>query len=230
MRRTQLPSIAPKAWDAVPRAASGSRSGWDQLESRLFARSGRFAPPKADDCAVLGSVKLENRAGFGRVGYMQRQQTRWVVTGTAVAILAFASLAGPLSFGWNPHGVALLGLWTTVFVLLTLIPLSIASALLRSELWGVEPVVNRTLVYTLLAAILIGLYVSVVAAAGALFQRSLYPLLAAAVVAVLFQPVHIGLRRGVNTLLYGSRDDPYRVMSELNERPEMCVPRMQACR
>jgi len=103
---------------------------------------------------------------------MQRQQTRWVVTGTAVAILAFASLAGPLSFGWNPHGVALLGLWTTVFVLLTLIPLSIASALLRSELWGVEPVVNRTLVYTLLAAILIGLYVSVVAAAGALFQRS----------------------------------------------------------
>jgi signal transduction histidine kinase len=156
----------------------------------------------------------------------QRQQTRWVVTGTAVALLAFGALAGPLSLGWKPHGVALLGLWTTVFVLLTLIPLSIASALLRSELWGVEPMVNRTLVYTLLAAILIGLYISVVAAAGALFQRSFDPLvagLAAAVVAVLFQPVHMGLRRGVNTLLYGNRDDPYRVMSELGHRIGLAI-------
>lgn len=156
----------------------------------------------------------------------QRQQTRWVVTGTAVALLAFGSLAGPLSLGWNPHGVALFGLWTTVFVLLTLIPLSIASALLRSQLWGVEPVVNRTLAYTLLAAMLIGLYISVVAAAGAFFQRSFDPLVAgvaAAVVAVLFQPVHMGLRRGVNRLLYGSRDDPYRVMSELGHRIGLAV-------
>ncbi len=170
---------------------------------------------------ILGGIAVQAYR-YRRVSTAeQRQQTRWVVTGTAVALLAFASLAGPLALGWNPHGVALIGLWTTVFVLLTLIPLSIASALLRSQLWGVEPVVNRTLVYALLAAMLIGLYISVVAAAGALFQRSFDPLLAgvaAAVVAVLFQPVHTGLRRGVNRLIYGSRDDPYRVMSELGHR------------
>jgi signal transduction histidine kinase len=156
----------------------------------------------------------------------QRQQTRWVIIGTAVALLAFGSLAGPLSLGWNPHGVAVLGLWTTVFVLLTLIPLSIASALLRSQLWGVEPLVTRTLVYTLLAAILIGVYISVVAVAGAVFQRSFDPLVAAAaaaVVAVVFQPLQVGLRRAVNRLLYGSRDDPYRVMSELGHRIGLAV-------
>jgi signal transduction histidine kinase len=156
----------------------------------------------------------------------QRQQTRWVISGTAVALLAFGSLAGPLSLGWNPHGAVVFGLWTTVFVLLTLIPLSIASALLRSQLWGVEPVVTRTLVYALLAAVLIGLYISVVAVAGALFQRTFDPLVAAAaaaVVAVLLQPLHLGLRRAVNRLLYGSRDDPYRVMSELGHRIGLAV-------
>lgn len=53
--------------------ASGSRSGWDQLESRLFARSwGIVGFRWSKSRAVLGSVKLENRTGFGRVAYVPR--------------------------------------------------------------------------------------------------------------------------------------------------------------
>jgi len=51
----------------------------------------------------------------------------------------------------------------------------------------------------------------------------LISLLAAGVVAVIFQPLRERLQRGVNHMIYGERDDPYNVLARLGRRLEAVV-------
>ena len=70
---------------------------------------------------------------------------------------------------------------------------------------------------------MVGLYILVVASLGALLQAqgSLFAsLLATGLIAVLFAPLRDRLQRAVNRLMYGHRDDPYKVLSGLGERLE----------
>ncbi len=48
----------------------------------------------------------------------------------------------------------------------------------------------------------------------------LLSLAASAIVAVLFQPLRERVQRGVNRLMYGQRDEPYAVLSQLGRRLE----------
>src|SRR5205807_2408465 len=73
------------------------------------------------------------------------------------------------------------------------------------------------------SASIVGIYVLVVGALGALFQAScnlLISLVSTGLVAVLFQPLRERLQRIVNRLTYGDRDDPYRIISRLGEHLE----------
>jgi GAF domain-containing protein len=104
-----------------------------------------------------------------------------------------------------------------------LIPCSISIAVLRSHLWDIDLIINRTLVYGTLTACVVALYVLVVVGLGALLQTRgnlLISLLTTALIAVLFQPLHIRLQQAVNRLLYGERDEPYKVISRLGQRLE----------
>jgi signal transduction histidine kinase len=112
---------------------------------------------------------------------------------------------------------------TAWYLLMLLIPLSIAVAVLRYHLYNIDVLINRTLVYSALSVIVVGLYVVVVGSLGALVQvqGSLFAsLLATGLVAVLFAPLRDRLQRAVNHLMYGHRDDPYKVLSGLGERLE----------
>src|SRR5215203_6548121 len=87
----------------------------------------------------------------------QRQQTKWVVFGLAMA-LGGASVVALLDLV-VPHDVLASLVGTTSFYLFTLlIPLSIAVAVLRYHLYGIDTLINRTLVYGLLTATLVALY------------------------------------------------------------------------
>ncbi len=106
---------------------------------------------------------------------------------------------------------------------LLLIPLSIGIAILRHHLFDIDLLINRTLVYLTLTAIVVGTYVFVVGYLSALFRVGNNPvisILAAGCVAVLFAPLRDRLQRGVNRLMYGERDDPYTVLSKLGQRLE----------
>ncbi len=114
-----------------------------------------------------------------------------------------------------------------------LVPLSLAVALLRFRLWGLDVVVNRALVYAALTASLLALYLAVATglarslgapgdAAGSVF--------ATALVALLFAPLRDRLQRGVDRLMYGQRDEPYRVLSALGQRLEAMSHRPPSCR
>jgi signal transduction histidine kinase len=157
----------------------------------------------------------------------ERQKTRWVVFGVAVAALGFMLLL--MSEAFFPSltqsaGADLLydmARETGVAFAAILIPVTVGIAILRNHLWDIDVVINRTLVYGALTVSTIGIYALVVGGLGALFQgqgNALVSLLAAGLIAVLFAPLRDRLQRAVNRLLYGERDDPYMVLSRLGQR------------
>ncbi len=157
---------------------------------------------------------------------MQRQQTKWVVFGMAVSVIVWVSgsvlylifpvLAEPSSLYPLAYSVVqtCLGLF---------IPLSFGFAMLRYRLFDIDIIINRTLVYGILTAIVVGVYVLVVGILSTLlhaFGNVLISLLATGLVAVLFQPLRARLQRLINRLMFGERDDPHAVLSRLGSRLE----------
>src|SRR5215213_7831946 len=83
-------------------------------------------------------------------GPVERQQTKWVVLGVAVALVGFATLLTLADVVLSPESMGpLIELVaeTCVYGLIALIPLSIGVAILRSGLYEIDIIINRTLVY-----------------------------------------------------------------------------------
>ena len=146
----------------------------------------------------------------------QRQQTKWLVFGAAVALVT--AIVSSLLVD-NEVGAILEGVITTVGFYLP-IAVAVTIAILRYQLWDIDVVINRTLVYALLTAILIGVYVLMAGALGLLVHDEnnfAVSLLSAGVIAVLFQPLRQLIQRTFNRLMFGQRDEPLKVMVELGE-------------
>jgi signal transduction histidine kinase len=110
---------------------------------------------------------------------------------------------------------------------IAVIPVCVTIAVVREQLFDIDVVIGRTLVYATLTLVVALVYLGVVAGAGALLGGSgdtVLPLLAAAVVAVLFQPVRAVLQRRVRRLLYGMQDEPYEALSGLGRRLAATLP------
>ncbi len=113
-------------------------------------------------------------------------------------------------------------------------------ALLRYRFWDIDIIINCTLAICLggryrgmLTVSIVAIYILVVAGLGSLLQTQGnlgIALLATNLVAVLFQPLRTCLQQAVNHLLYGDRDESYRVISRLGSRlgatlaPEAVLP------
>ncbi|HJS19743.1 MAG TPA: GAF domain-containing sensor histidine kinase, partial [Anaerolineales bacterium] len=159
---------------------------------------------------------------------LERQQTKWVVFGVVLTFVILTVLqipyiaatsipAGVAHPWWQPLGG--LGWWLS----LTILPLSLAIAVMRYRLWDIDLIINRTLVYGALTTGIIALYIILVGALSLLSQTTgnlLISLLATGLIAFLFQPLRERLQRGVNRMMYGERDDPYVVLSRLGQRLE----------
>src|SRR5829696_6793131 len=91
----------------------------------------------------------------------ERQQTKWVVFGTTLAIAGTFPFRLPLDVyivdGSKPFVLLLLEVGFTLSFLL--VPFSIGMAMVRSRLFDVDVLINRTLVYAILSATLAGVYV-----------------------------------------------------------------------
>jgi signal transduction histidine kinase len=171
---------------------------------------------------------------------IQRLQIKWV--GFGIALLVFAGTVLPTVVLWlvrqyAPARVeAGLGLIVVIFLGriawwagLFALPLCFTIAILRYRLFDINLILNRTLVYGSLTFAVVGIFILVSAALGALFQvvgggsNLLVSLLATAAIAILFQPLRERLQRGVNRLTYGERDDPYVVLTRLGAQLESAM-------
>jgi two-component system, NarL family, sensor kinase len=138
----------------------------------------------------------------------ERRQVRAVaVTGGVLAITLTA--LWPWQAIWVPVSMVLIFGFLTTYVV----------AVLRFRLHDLDVAINRTVVASVLAALVTALYLGVVVGVGSLVgrssQRPVLPLVAVGLVAVLFEPARRRVRRLVDRWLYGRDADAYEVLSEL---------------
>src|SRR6266700_2917142 len=117
---------------------------------------------------VVGQIYRYRRVS----SLLQRQQTKWVVFGMSVAIGCYVGLGLLYGvFSLPPKGpFADLIIFTATYSLMLLIPLSIVFAILRARLWDIDILINRTLVYATLTALLAVVYVGLVIGLQALIK------------------------------------------------------------
>lgn len=148
----------------------------------------------------------------------QRRQIQWVVLAGLVAGTAglIFYILPPL-VGAAPMSPNLIGAIVTTF------PVAIAIAVLRHQLFDIDTILHRALVYGLLMFVVAGLYVAVVGVLGSVLPARagrLPSLVATLAAAVVFQPVRDRIQRRVNRWLYGERDEPATILARLGARLE----------
>src|SRR6266567_6844518 len=158
---------------------------------------------------------------------VQRQQTKWVVFGMSIAVggyIVFASFFAIFFPSASHSPLAAILLNTVNHLLLLLIPISIAFAILRSRLWDIDIIINRTLVYGSLTAILALIYFASVIAlqsllgvfTGQLSAGTQTPVVIVAStlgIAALFQPLRRRLQTIIDRRFYRSRYDGARTLA-----------------
>jgi signal transduction histidine kinase len=119
---------------------------------------------------------------------------------------------------WHPNGLVRTVPGATAF---WAVYVAIGIAVLRHRLYDIDRLINRTVVYGLLTAGGVGVYVAVVKLAEWLLREGVGlggSLVATAVIAVSFAPARDRLQRWVDRRLYGERHDPVRAMARVGER------------
>lgn len=142
---------------------------------------------------------------------LQRQQTRWVVFGVAISLTGYLALSFMLPLlapsVTQPGSAANLATDITTTLVILLIPLSIGIAILRAQLFDIDTLINRTLVYGTLTAILAALYTASVVALQAALD-SFVPGSQLAIVAstlgaiALFQPLRRRIQHTIDRAFY----------------------------
>jgi signal transduction histidine kinase len=163
----------------------------------------------------VAALVVRYRAGSGEL----RQQIKWVAL-AVVGLFVFESVAAlglaACQCDRSPVAVAAYAV-VSLFVLFGL-PGAIALAILKHGLYEIDVIINRAVVYGLLAVALTSVYVGIVAGVGALAGRQGGPVLtivAAALIALRFQPLRQRAQRVANRLVFGERATPYQVLSDL---------------
>ena len=157
-----------------------------------------------------GLVSLGVR--YRRAGADLRRQLKWFVAAVSMAIATAV-----VGFVTTFSGVGFLAM----SIGFTALPLSIAIAVLKYRLYDIDVVINRTVLFAIMAGFITVVYVGVVVGIGSLVGSGGRPniflsVLATAIVGVAFQPVFSRARRVANRLAYGKRATPYEVLSELS--------------
>ncbi len=163
---------------------------------------------------------------------VERQQTKWVVFGLAVGLGGFI---GALIFGnvlfpslAQASGPSQMVGNTLISGFLLLIPLSIGLAILRSRLWEIDLLINRTLVYVPLTGILAGLFAASITLSQRLFialtgqQSDAATVLTTLIVVAAFDPIKTGLQHLVDRR-FKEAPDPSKKLNAFGEQVQSVV-------
>jgi hypothetical protein len=157
----------------------------------------------------------------------QRQQTKWVVFGVAVAIVGtlttIFTVGAAVDLLPKEVGARMLSmLLMDAFVLF--IPLSIGIAVLRARLFDIDVVINRTLVYGSLTATLVALYFGgIVLLQGVIVlltgQESTIAVVASTLlIAALFNPLRRRIQSVIDRRFYRKKYDAAKTLEAFSAR------------
>jgi hypothetical protein len=159
---------------------------------------------------------------------VQRQQTKWVMYGLTVTIICDLIVALPAFFlplflpSLNSTQFALFyGLFfeTAITFFTFLIPISFGVAILRNRLWDIDIIINRTLVYGSLTALLALLYVGLILALQYLLRgiiqqnNDIAIVVSTLAVAALFQPLRTRIQHIIDRRFYRRKYDAARTLA-----------------
>jgi signal transduction histidine kinase len=148
---------------------------------------------------------------FARSSGEERLQLKWFAVAALLVVAAFIAVILTNSVAANVLvNLALLCLLT-----------AIAIAVLKYRLYEIDIVISKAVLYGSLAVFITAVYAGLVAGVGTLVGNRhsvLLSALAAAVVAVAFQPARQWAGRLANRVVYGRRASPYQVLSDFARR------------
>jgi len=169
----------------------------------------------------VGSVFVRFRRATG----VERQQIKWVAFGLSFAFVTI--ILGDLVLGGSSVlSAVVVGAGLLAF------PVSIGIAVLRFRLYDLDVVVRKTVIYATLALFATIIYLALVVGLGAWLGRgsSLLTMVAAVIVAVTFQPIRVRVTRFADRIVYGTRANPYEVLTEFSSRVGGATRRRTSCR
>lgn len=151
---------------------------------------------------------------------LERRQLAWV--SVAIVVYVVVSLFNVFV---NPLGSEDRANLLVDAIGFTLLPLAVGVAILRYRLYDIDVVISKSVTYLGLAAAITALYAAVVVGPllliGATDEEGpglLLPIVATAVVALLFEPIRKRMQRWANRLVYGERASPHEVLSRVTAR------------
>jgi signal transduction histidine kinase len=154
---------------------------------------------------------------YRRAGREERQQIKWVAVSIGLLAVWFA-ISAVLEALQLSHPIVDSVAPAVAFASL---PVGAGIGILRHRLFDVDIVINRALVFAVLAALITALYVGIVVGIGAFVGAGgnvFLSIVATALIAVAFQPLRERVRHFANRLVYGKRATPYELLSSLGER------------
>jgi len=154
---------------------------------------------------ALGLISLRTRAR--RAVGTARAQLQWLSLGGLTLVLGLVGSAAVGAANNLNDALFSIGLAGP--------PVAIAVAMLRHQLFDVEFALNRTIVFVVLSAIVVGVYLGVVVAVGSVAPSSTLGVVLVAVVAVVAASGRSIVQAGVDRWLFGHRRDPYAVVARV---------------
>jgi hypothetical protein len=168
----------------------------------------------------LGAIIFSQIYRYRRVSTpLQRQQTKWIVLGVTVAlglVIAFLLITALSSIGVSSNNLGGQIVANIIFpIVVVLVPLSIGFSILRYRLYDIDLLINRTLVYAMLTALLALVYIVLVIGLQSLVrlftgQISESPVVIVAstlAIAALFQPLRHRIQAIIDRRFYRRKYD-----------------------
>jgi hypothetical protein len=159
---------------------------------------------------------------------IERQQTKWVILGIAATFIYFIAL--DIFTTLNPElnqarSLDFLLAEGTYFFAFITVPLSIAFSILRYRLWDIDLLINRTLVYTTLTAILALIYFGCVVLlqhlvnglTGQVGQSPLVIVASTLAIAALFSPLRRRIQKIIDKRFYRRKYDTARIIASFSD-------------
>jgi hypothetical protein len=175
--------------------------------------------------AAAWSFVVRFRASAGH----RRQQLKWFSLAAGLAAAGFLTLVTAYAGTWvieGPWESTLVAAALVVLVLcLTAVPVASGIAILRYRLYDIDIIINRTLVYASLTAVLVLVYVAATVGIGALLRQltgqqenDIVVAASTLLVAALFTPARARIQANVDRRFYRSRYDAQRTVEAFSTR------------